>query len=58
MSSDLDDPNYWVKRASDSREIAKHVGDKEMESILENIAKSYERIAERVRRSTVGGWES
>jgi hypothetical protein len=51
MHDIMEDPNYWLERAKDARQVAKQLEDKEMKNIMEDIAKSYERIASHVARS-------
>ncbi|MGA7327889.1 MAG: hypothetical protein WBX25_26245 [Rhodomicrobium sp.] len=48
MAKTTDNPAYWLKRANDVRDIAKHISDQEMKDILEEIARGYERIADHV----------
>jgi hypothetical protein len=51
MDNTIDDPNHWLGRAKDARAIAKQLKDKDMKDIMEDIAKSYERIADHATRN-------
>jgi hypothetical protein len=51
MRNAEDDPNHWLERAKDARQIAKRLTDIDMQNILEDIAKGYERIADHVTRN-------
>jgi hypothetical protein len=48
MDDPMDDPNHWLKRAEEARQIAKQLEDESMKSIMEDIAAGYERIADHV----------
>jgi hypothetical protein len=50
MDNITDEPNLWLERAKDARQIAKQLEDQIMKGILEDIARSYERIADHVTR--------
>jgi hypothetical protein len=50
MDNTTDDQNQWRARAKDTRQIAKQLEDQIKRDILEDIAKSYERIADHVTR--------
>lgn len=52
MTERSDHPAYWLRKAKDVREVAEQVSEPEMRDILEGIAKSYERISERVRHAS------
>jgi hypothetical protein len=51
MDDTIDDPNHWLERAKDARAIAKQLKDEAMRNIMEDIAKSYERIADHATRN-------
>ncbi len=55
MSKITDDPAYWLGRAEEMREIANNTSDSKMKQIMDEIANSYERIAEHVRNSIGNG---
>ena len=50
MDDIIDNPNHWLDRAKDAREIAKKLKDESMKNIMEDIARGYERIANHVSR--------
>jgi len=52
MSKVTDNPAYWLGQAKDVRETAKQISDQIMKDILEEIARGYERIADRVRKTS------
>jgi hypothetical protein len=52
MTTETDDPAYWLERAKETREITKQVPDQEMRDILEEIARCYERVADQVRHDS------
>jgi hypothetical protein len=45
MTTETDDPAFWLARAKAAREMAQQVLDEEMRDILGEIAKAYERVA-------------
>jgi hypothetical protein len=49
MSKVTENSAYWLGRAKDVREEAQRVDDPAMKYILEEIASSYERIADQVK---------
>jgi hypothetical protein len=52
MDDPMDDPNHWIKRAKEARQIAKQLEDKNMKIIMEDIAAGYERIADHVAHNS------
>jgi hypothetical protein len=50
MDDTLEDSNHWLERARDARTIAKRLKDDNMKNIMEDIAISYERIADHAAR--------
>jgi hypothetical protein len=52
MTTETDDPAYWLERAKETREVTKHIPDQDMKDILEEIARRYERVADQVRRGS------
>jgi hypothetical protein len=52
MTTETDDPAFWLAQAKAARETAEQVLDQEMRDILGEIAKAYERVANHVRRGS------
>jgi hypothetical protein len=48
MDDPMDDPNHWLHRAKEARQVAKQLRDERMKTIMEDIAAGYERIADHV----------
>ncbi|MGA7326753.1 MAG: hypothetical protein WBX25_20235 [Rhodomicrobium sp.] len=55
MNKITNDPAYWLGRAKEMREIANNTSDGKMKEIMDEIANSYERIAEHVKKITGNG---
>jgi hypothetical protein len=55
MDDATNDPNYWLERAKDARQTAKHLKDQTMKNIMEDIAIGYDRIAEHIARNIKDG---
>jgi len=49
MTTETDDPAFWLARAKASRELAEKSPDQEMKDILEEIARRYEHVANQMR---------
>jgi hypothetical protein len=54
MGDIIDDPDHWLERAEDARTIAKLLKDEFMKDIMEDIARSYEKIADHAGRNLKG----
>jgi DNA-binding ferritin-like protein len=55
-SSDLNDAEYFRKRAKEARSLAEKMGDARTKSLMHGIAESYERIA--ISCEKVANWET
>jgi hypothetical protein len=58
MADISDDRDHCLGRAKEARDAAKRISDQEMRNILEEIAKSYERIAELIASGGSTGGQS
>jgi hypothetical protein len=52
MTTETDDPAFWLARAKAARDMAEQLLDEEMRDILGEIAKAYERVAGYVSRGS------
>jgi hypothetical protein len=48
----IDDPKYWRERAEELRSISKLLGDAEAKRQLDAIAKSYEQLADHIKKTS------
>jgi len=55
-SSDLNDAEYFRKRAKEARSLAEKMGDAHTKSLMRGIAESYEQIAKSCEK--VANWEN
>jgi hypothetical protein len=52
MTTETDNPAYWLGRAEAVREIAEQGLDQVTRDILEEIARRYERVADHMQRGS------
>lgn len=55
MSGLLDDADHWRKRAEEARAHAENLADRLMRDTMLEIARRYDRLAERTRERRTGG---
>jgi hypothetical protein len=48
--SDVNVPEYWMKRADDARKTAKDTKDRKVRDAMLGYAQGYERLAQRIEK--------